>query len=104
MPHLTLVLMIVGAFFIALGMFIDLKAHLENRSEEMAPFRYYVGTEDDRDLLRQSSWYDGENPCGSENSSDDRRTRFSAFSAGQCGATDRYSRGAGAFRRNRDPL
>jgi hypothetical protein len=97
MPHLTLVLMIVGAFVIALGMFIDVKAHLGNRSEEMAPFRYYFGTEDDRDLLRQRSWYDCENHSES-------RTRFEAFSAGHSGATERYSRAVGTIRRNRDPL
>ncbi len=103
MPHLTLVLMIVGAFVLALGVFIDVKAHLENRSEERAPFRYYFGTEDDRDLLRQTFSYDGDNPRDSENPSV-RRARLDAFSAGHCGATERYPRGVGAVRRNRDQL
>lgn len=61
MPHLALVLMIVGAFVLILGMVIYVRAHLENPSEEMAPFRHYFGTEDERDLLRQTSRHDGEN-------------------------------------------
>lgn len=101
MLHLTPVLMFLGAFVLILGMVIYVRAQLENRSEELAPFRHYFGTEDDRDLLRQNSRYDGQNPRDSENPSD-RRTRFDAFSVGECGATKRYSRGGGAFRRNRD--
>jgi hypothetical protein len=86
MSHLTLVLMIVGVLVLALGIFIDVKAHLGNPNEKMAPFRYYCGTEDDRDLLRQSLRYDSRNSrdsvnprgnlntCDSQNQSD-RRTR-----------------------------
>ena len=95
MSHLTLVLMIVGAFVLVLGIVIDVRAHLENRAEELAPFRNYFGAEYDRDLLRQSSWSDGENPS-------DRRTRSEDFNAGDCGATDRYSRDSGTIWRNRD--
>jgi hypothetical protein len=95
MSNLTLVLMIVGAFVLVLGIVMDVRAHLENRSEELAPFRNYFGAEYDRDLLRQSSWCDGENPS-------DRRTRFDAFNVDDCGATERYSRGSGTIRRNRD--
>ena len=95
MSHFTLVLMIVGVFVLVLGIFMDVRAHLENRGEELAPFRNYFGAEYDRDLLRQSSWSDGENPS-------DRRTRFEAFDVGHCGATGRYSSGSGTIRRNRD--
>lgn len=70
MPHLTPVLMILGAFVLILGMVIYVRAQLENRSEEMAPYRHYFGTEDERDLLRQSSWYDCENPRNSKNPSE----------------------------------
>ena len=95
MSHLTLVLMIVGVFVLVVGIFMDVRAHLENRGEELAPFRNYFGAEYDRDLQRQSSWSDGENPS-------DRRTRFEAFNVGDCGATGRYSRGSSTIRRNRD--
>jgi hypothetical protein len=95
MSQLTLVLMIVGAFVLVLGIVIDVRAHLENRAEELAPFRNYFGAEYDRDLLRQSSWSDGE-------SSSDRRTRADAFNVSDCGATDRYSTSGGSVRRNRD--
>jgi hypothetical protein len=95
MSHLTLVLMIVGAFVLVLGIVIDVRAHLENRAEELAPFRNYFGAEYDRDLLRQSSWSDGENPSG-------RRSRYEDFNVSDCGATDPYSRGGGSVQRNRD--
>jgi len=95
MSHLTLVLLIVGAFVFVLGMFMDVRAHFENRAAELAPFRNYFGAEYDRDLLRQSSWSDGENPS-------DRRTRFEAFNVGDCGASERYSRGSGTIRRTHD--
>ncbi|MGO8933101.1 MAG: hypothetical protein ACLPLZ_14230 [Terracidiphilus sp.] len=95
MSHLTLVLMIVGAFVLLLGILMEVKAHLENRGEELAPFRNYFGAENDRDLQRQSSWSDGENPS-------DRRTRFEAFNVSDCGVTGRYSRGGSTILRNRD--
>lgn len=95
MSHLTLVLMIVGAFVVVFGIVIDVRAHIENRAEELAPFRNYFGAEYDRDLLRQSSWSDGE-------STSDRRTRSDAFNVSDCGAAERYSRGSGSVRRNRD--
>ena len=95
MSHLAIVLLIVGAFALILGTVMAVRAYLENRGEEMAPFRNYFGPEYDRDLLRQSSWCDGENLS-------DRRTRFDAFNVGHWDATERYSRGSGTIRRNRD--
>ena len=95
MPQLTLVLMIVGAFLVVLGLFMDISAHLKNRSQEMAPFRGYFGAEYDRDLLRQSSWSDGDSPS-------DPRTRFHAIEAGDHGATEHLTEGGAAIRRNRD--
>jgi len=95
MSQLTLVLMVVGAFVLVLGIVIDVRAHLENRAEEMAPFRNYFGSEYDRDLERQSSWSDGENLS-------DRRTRYEEFNVGDFGAADRYSRGSGSVQRSRD--
>jgi hypothetical protein len=95
MPQLTLVLMLVGAFVVVLGLFMDIRAHLKNRSQEMAPFRGYFGAEYDRDLLRQSSWSDGE-------SSSDSRTRFVATNVGNSGATERRAVASGAIRGNRD--
>ena len=95
MSHLTIVLLIVGAFVLILGTVMAVRVYLENRVEEMAPFRHYFGPEYDRDLLRQSSWCDDENLY-------DRQTRFNAFNVRDLGATERYSRGSGTTWRNRD--
>jgi hypothetical protein len=95
MSHLTLVLLIVGAFALILGTVMAVRAYLENRGEEMAPFRNYFGPEYDRDLLRQSSWCDDGNLY-------DRRTRMNAFNTRERGATERYSTGSGTTWRNRN--
>jgi len=94
MSHLAIVLLIVGAFALILGTVMAVRAYLENRGEEMAPFRNYFGPEYDRDLLRQSSWCDNESPY-------DRRTRFNAFKVRDRGATERYSIGNATTWRNR---
>jgi hypothetical protein len=93
MSHLAIVLLVVGAFVYILGTVKAVRAYLENRGEEMAPFRNYFGPEYDRDLLRQSSWCDDE-------SLKDGRTRVSAFS--DRNATERYSSGSSTAWRNRD--
>jgi hypothetical protein len=95
MSHLAIVLLIVGAFALILGTVTAVRAYLENRGEEMAPFRNYFGPEYDRDLLRQSSWCDNESPY-------DRQSRFSAFKIREGGATGRHSSGSGTTWRNRD--
>ncbi|MGD0480147.1 MAG: hypothetical protein ABSA42_08250 [Terracidiphilus sp.] len=95
MSHLAIVLLIVGAFVFILGTVKAVRAYLENRGEEMAPFRNYFGPEYDRDLLRQSSWSDDENL-------NDRRTRVDAFNDRDRGATERHSIGSGTAWRNRD--
>ena len=95
MSHLAIVLLTVGAFVLILGTIRAVRAYLENRSEEMAPFRNYFGSEYDRDLLRQSSWCDNENLY-------DRRTRLNALNIRDRGATERYSGGSGTTWRNRD--
>ena len=95
MSHLAIVLLIVGAFALILSTVMAVRAYLENRGEEMAPFRNYFGPEYDRDLLRQSSWCDDENPYN-------RRTRIDAFNVRDRGATERYSSGSGTTWRNRD--
>jgi hypothetical protein len=95
MSHLAIVLLIVGAFALILGTVKAVRAYLENRGEEMAPFRNYFGPEYDRDLLRQSSWCDDEKQI-------DRRTRIDAFDTRERGATERHSIGSGTARRNRD--
>jgi hypothetical protein len=95
MSHLTIVLLIAGAFAFILGTVKAVSAYLENRSEETAPFRNYFGPEYDRDLLRQSSWSDDENLY-------DRRTRSDAFNTRDRGATERYSSGSGTTSRNSD--
>jgi len=95
MPDFTLVLLLVGVFVFVLGMFMDVRAHLKNRSQEMAPFRGYFGAEYDRDLLRQGFWSDGESPS-------DPRTRFDATNVRDSDATERRAEGSGAIRRNRD--
>jgi hypothetical protein len=95
MSHLAIVLLIVGAFALILGTVIAVRAHLENRGEEMATFRRYFGPEYDRDLLRQSSWSDNENPY-------DRQARLNDFNARERGTTERYSSSKGTIWRNRD--
>jgi len=43
MSHLAIILLIVGAFAFILGTVKAVRAYLENRSEELAPFRNYFG-------------------------------------------------------------
>ena len=95
MSHLTIVLLIAGAFVLILGMITAVRAHLKNRAEKLAPFRHYFGPEYYRDLLRQSSWCDDENLY-------DRQTRYNAFNVRNPGADERYSRSSGTTRRNRE--
>jgi len=70
MSHLAIVLLTVGAFVLILGTIRAVRAYLENRSEEMAPFRNYFGAE-----------YDRAQPCrpgaagGCERDRDRRRSR-----------------------------
>ena len=95
MSHLTIVLLIVGAFVLILGTVKAVRAYLENRCEEIAPFRNYFGPEYDRDLLRQSSWCDDENLY-------DRRTRVDAVNIRDRASPSGYSSGSGTTWRNRD--
>jgi hypothetical protein len=95
MSHLAIVLSIVGAFVLILGTIKVVRTYLEDRGEEMAPFRNYFGPEHERDLLRQSSWSDDENL-------DARRTRVDASNDRDRGATERHSTGSGMAWRNRD--
>jgi hypothetical protein len=94
MSHLTIVLLIVASFAFILGAVRAIRASLDNRVEEIAPFRNYSGPEYDRDLLRQSSWSDDENLYG-------LRTRY-AVNIRERGVTERYSSGGGRTWRNRD--
>lgn len=95
MPHIEIVLLIVGAFVLIPGTVMAVRAYLKNRGEEMAPFRNYFGPEYDRDLLRQSSWCDNENPF-------DRQTRLNASNVREQDATERYSSGSGPTWQNRN--
>jgi len=95
LSHLTVAMLLVGAFVLIFGTGVAARAYLKNRAEEIAPFCNYFGPEYDRDLLRQSSWSDDENPYN-------RRTRIDAFSVRDRGATERYSSGSGTTWRNRD--
>ena len=95
MSHLTVVLLIVGAFAFILSTVKAVGAYLDNRGEEIAPFRNYFGSEYDRDLLQQSSWCDDDNIY-------DWRTRIDAFNTRDRAATERYSIGSGTTSRNRD--
>jgi hypothetical protein len=94
MSHLAFILLIVGAIALILGMVMAVRAYLENRGEEIAPFRNYFGPGYDRDLLRQSSWCDNENPY-------ECQTRLNAFDIRERGGTERYSSGRDATWRNR---
>jgi hypothetical protein len=93
MSHFTIVLLIVSAFVLILGTVMAVRSFLENRAEEMAPFRNYFGPEYDRDLLRQSAWCDDENLYG-------LRFRF-VFNIRDKGAVEPYPRGTSTPRRNR---
>ncbi len=95
MSHPTIFLLMVGASAFILGTVKAVSAYLENRGEEIAPFRNYFGPEYDRDLLRQSSWCD-------DDSLFDRRIRIDAFNNADREATERYSIGSGATWSNRD--
>lgn len=89
MSHLTIILLIVGAFAFILGTVKAVSAYLENRSEEIAPFRNYFGPEYDRDLLRQSSWCD-------DGDLYDGRTRVEVFNTRVRAAAERHPSGWGA--------
>jgi hypothetical protein len=95
MFHLTNILLTIGAFAFIFGVATVARAYREKRREEAAPFRDYFGPEYDRDLFRQSSWCDHENPY-------DRQTLLDAFNLRDRGATTWYSRGRGTTLRNRD--
>lgn len=95
MSHLTIVLLMVGAIAFILGAVKAVRSYLENRGEEIAPFRNYFGPEYDRDLLRQSSWCDDGNL-------DDRRARMDASKARSQAAAKRHSSGSGTTGRNRE--
>ena len=88
LSHLTVAMLLVGAFVLIFGTGVAARAYLKNRAEEIAPFCNYFGPEYDRDLLRQSSWSDDENPYN-------RRTRIDAFNVRDRDATERYSSGSG---------
>jgi hypothetical protein len=95
MSHLAIVLLIVGALALILGTVMAVRAYLENRSEEMAPFRNYFGPEHDRDLVRQGSWCDDKSPH-------DRQTGLDAFNVRERGTAERYASHGDASWRNRD--
>ena len=86
MHYLTNALLLVGALVLIFGMVKAVRALVENRRKERAPFRHYFGPEYDRDLLRQSSWSDDEGGVS------DRQTRFEAFNIRAPGANGRYPR------------
>jgi hypothetical protein len=96
MSHLTIILLIVGAVAFILSTVKAVSAYLKNRGEEIAPFRNYFGPEYDRDLLRQSSWCDG------DNNPYDRCTRVDAIDTRDRAATEQHSSGSGATLRNRE--
>jgi hypothetical protein len=95
MSHLTIALLVVGAIVLVLGTIMVIRMRLRNRWEEMAPFRNYFGTEYDRDLLRQSSWCDGENLYALQ-------TQVNVLNIRDRGASKRHSSGSGTTWRNRD--
>jgi hypothetical protein len=94
MFYLAIVLLIVGAFALILGTVMAVRAYLENRGEEMAPFRNYFGPDYNRDLLLQSS------SCDDENLKD--RTRIDTFNVRDRDAVEQYLSLSGKAWRNRD--
>jgi len=95
MSHLTIILLIVGAFALIFGTVKAAKAYLENRIEETALFRRYYLPEHDRDFLRESSWCDSENP-------NVRRFRIDAFTGSDLDVTEQYSNASEKSWRNSD--
>jgi hypothetical protein len=93
MFHLTNILLTIGAFAFIFGVATVVRAFREKSRGEAAPFRHYFGPEYDRDLLRQSSWSDNENP-------NDRQTPFDAFNLRCRGVTERYLKDRETTRRD----
>jgi hypothetical protein len=83
MFHLTNALLIVAALVLIPGVVMAVRAFLENRREEAAPFRNYFGSEYDRKLFRHSSFRE------TEDWQADRHPRFAPFRLRDPGADER---------------
>jgi hypothetical protein len=93
--HLTIILLIIGAFALILGTIKAVGTYFENRGEEMVTFRNHFEPEYCRDFLRQSSWCDNENL-------NDPRNRIDTLKDRDRGATESFSNGRSATWRNRN--
>ena len=83
MFHLTNALLIVGALVLIFCIVMAVRAFLENRREEAAPFRNYFGPGYDRELLRHSSFSETDDWLA------DRHSRFAPFRLRDPGANER---------------
>ena len=76
MHHLTNFMLLVGAIILISGIVMTVmvvRALIENRRENAAPFRDYFGPQYDRDLLRHSEFSE------SEDWQSDPHSRFAPF-------------------------
>ena len=94
MPHLTNALLAVSCLGLGLSIFMAVRAFLENRREQAAPFRHYFESRHDRSLLPQGTTSD-------DGDFYDGHSRFEAVNVRDPSAA-RYSRGSGAIRQDRD--
>jgi hypothetical protein len=96
MPHLTNALLIISSVGLGFSIFMAVRAFIENRREEAAPFRHYFKSRYGQSRLSQSPSNDDDtNLC------DVRSRRFRAVDVRDPSAAQ-YSRGTGAIRWSHD--
>jgi hypothetical protein len=96
MFHLTIAMLLIGAIVLLLGVVLAVRAFIEKRNGEMAPFRDYFGPEYDRDLRRQSAFSD------SEDWRADYQSRFTPFRLRDPEANNQETRVSGATQWDRE--
>jgi len=96
MHHLMNALLLVGAMILISGIVMAVRAHLENRRENAAPFRDYFGPRYDRDLLRLSAFSE------TEDWQADPHSRIAPFRLCDPEATRLFARLSCTAQRNRE--
>jgi hypothetical protein len=96
MYYLTYALLLACAFLLIAGAASVIRAFLDNRSEEAAPFRDYFGSAYDRELLQLSS------SSETEDWSADRLPHFTPFRLRVLEPTMRRAAVGEATRRNHE--
>jgi hypothetical protein len=96
MLHVVIATLLVGAFILVFFVVLAVRAILEDRRENAAPFRDYFGPAYDRDLLQQSSLSETEEWLA------DRPARFTPFRFRDPGTSEQRARVSGAGQLDRD--